>query len=73
VSPDSDFGADIAVMVAGIMNTTTAVMTYGADGTLLSAVVALAAWQGSLRRPRGKHHRERGWSWPGQAEGPDLD
>jgi hypothetical protein len=26
-----DFGADIAVMVAGIMNTTTAVMTYGAD------------------------------------------
>jgi hypothetical protein len=42
-----DFGADIAVMVAGIMNTTTAVMTYGADA---------AACAENLIRPGGRSY-----------------
>jgi hypothetical protein len=41
-----DFGADVAVMVAGIMNTTTAVMTYGAD--------AAPSWAQWWRWPPGR-------------------
>jgi hypothetical protein len=41
------------------MNTATTVMTYAAEAaTILSALVALAAWRSSLRRPHGRHRKK---------------